>query len=77
MTTSTEVLSSYVHGIDGKLSKAQAGNPYTGTDNQCTPCLEDEDLMKGMFHEMCDLAIEAIKDCIQILCEEAYEILDS
>ena len=32
--------------------------------------------MKEMFHEICDLAIETIKDCIQILCEEAYEILD-
>ena len=64
-----------MHGIDGKLCKAQVENPYTGTDNQWTPCLEDEDMMKEMFHEICDLTIEKIKDCHQILCEEANEIL--
>ena len=64
-----------VHGIDGKMTKVQSGNPYTVTDNEWTPCLEDEDLMKEMFHETCDLAIEAIKDFHQILCEEANEIL--
>ena len=64
-----------VHGIDEKLSKAQAGNPYTGTDNQWTPCLEDEDIIKERFHEICDLPIETVKDCHQILHEEANEIL--
>ena len=64
-----------VHGIDGKMTKVQSGNPYTGTDNEWTPCLEHEDLMKEMFHEICDLAIEAIKDCHPIICKEANEIL--
>ena len=66
---------SLVHEIDGKMPKFQSGNPYTGTGNEWTLCLEDEDLMKEMFHEICDLAIEAIKDSHQILHEEANEIL--
>ena len=57
------------------MSKAHAGYPYTETDNQWTPCLKDEDLIKEMFHEICDLTIEAIKDCHQILHEKANEIL--
>ena len=31
--------------------------------------------MKEMFHEICDFTIETVKDCHQILCEEANEIL--
>ena len=64
-----------VHGIDGKLPKQQLRNPYTETDNEWTPSLDEQDLIEEMFHEICDLTIEAIKDCHQILHEKANEML--
>ena len=64
-----------VHGIDGKLPKPQLSNPYTETDNKWTPSLDDQHLIKEMFQEICDLAIEAIKDCHLIVHEEAGEVL--